>query len=268
MIKAVVFDMGGVIHTTYTDDALKLAFAADLLVYLEKRGLRIPDGPEAFMRRMEAGSRRRKAASEATLREASPEEAWADYHLAGYGLTREQLLPYAEEMAFMWNKRRSRDELRPEAADCMARLRARGIRLGIISNVLSRTKVPQTLAEYNLSGYFESVICSGVCGIRKPDAGIFRLSEATMGLSPDELAYVGDTFTRDVRGARNAGWRLAVRLRDDKPLPEITKREAALESADPAPDITIASLSELPDAIFKFNSECEAAYKFQKEVFV
>ncbi|MGW5866910.1 HAD family hydrolase [Streptomyces sp. NPDC055239] len=52
---------------------------------------------------------------------------------------------------------------------------------------------------------FESVLCAAELGVSKPAAEAFLAVCTTMGLAPDEVAYVGDQPEIDARGARDAG---------------------------------------------------------------
>lgn len=52
---------------------------------------------------------------------------------------------------------------------------------------------------------FESVLCAAELGVSKPAAEAFHAVCTTMGLAPEEIAYVGDQPEIDARGARDAG---------------------------------------------------------------
>jgi putative hydrolase of the HAD superfamily len=52
---------------------------------------------------------------------------------------------------------------------------------------------------------FEAVLCAAELGVSKPEAEAFLAVCTTMGLAPDEIAYVGDQPEIDARGARDAG---------------------------------------------------------------
>ncbi len=69
-----------------------------------------------------------------------------------------------------------------------------------------------------------------------------------MDLAPAELCYVGDTLSRDVRGTRNAGWRLAIRIFSASSA----KRDRGI--TDVAPDYHVESLLEIPEIIAKENA--------------
>jgi len=51
------------------------------------------------------------------------------------------------------------------------------------------------------------VFASSEIGWRKPAPEFFRVIEARLGLTPDELVFVGDDPELDVAAARRAGWR-------------------------------------------------------------
>ncbi len=52
---------------------------------------------------------------------------------------------------------------------------------------------------------FRDVIESAAVGVRKPDPAIFRLGIKSLGLAPEEVAVVGDSFRNDVVPARSIG---------------------------------------------------------------
>jgi putative hydrolase of the HAD superfamily len=93
--------------------------------------------------------------------------------------------------------------IRERTHEALGRLRAAGIRLGIVSN--SDGRVEQALTAAGLREYFDVVIDSGLVGIEKPDPAIFRAALDALGVAPEEALYVGDLYEVDVVGARAAG---------------------------------------------------------------
>jgi putative hydrolase of the HAD superfamily len=87
--------------------------------------------------------------------------------------------------------------------DALGRLRAAGLRLGIVSN--SDGRVDQALSAAGLREYFDVVIDSSVFGAEKPDPAIFLAALAALDVAPEEALYVGDLYDVDVIGARAAG---------------------------------------------------------------
>ncbi len=83
----------------------------------------------------------------------------------------------------------------PEVADVLASLRARGFRLGVISNFDRRLET--ILSGLDLRRFFECVILSSQAGADKPDPQIFRCGLEALGIAPGEAVHVGDDRARD-----------------------------------------------------------------------
>lgn len=88
-------------------------------------------------------------------------------------------------------------------AHALARLRAAGLRLGVVSN--SDGRVDDALEAAGLRSFFEIVIDSALVGVEKPDPAIFHAALDVLGLAPAQVLYVGDLYEVDVVGARAAG---------------------------------------------------------------
>ncbi|MDQ3136778.1 MAG: HAD-IA family hydrolase, partial [Gemmatimonadota bacterium] len=119
--------------------------------------------------------------------------------------------------------------------DALARLRAAGIRLGVVSN--SDGRVEEALKAAGLREYFDVIVDSTLTGVEKPDPAIFRPALDALGVRPHEALYVGDLHDVDVVGARAAG------------IP--AKLLAPAGAAAPAGCATIASLGALADDLLK-----------------
>jgi putative hydrolase of the HAD superfamily len=91
--------------------------------------------------------------------------------------------------------------------DTLPALRAlsRRFKLAVITNGDGRQQRAK-LDATGLSPFFSHVLVSGEVKVSKPDPAIFRLSEAALGLPPEDLAYIGDRLDVDVAGAKAAGW--------------------------------------------------------------
>ncbi|MFJ3495431.1 HAD family hydrolase [Streptomyces sp. NPDC086091] len=74
--------------------------------------------------------------------------------------------------------------------------------------VLSNSSLPvqdHKLRALGVHDRFESILCAVELGVSKPDAAAFLASCEALGLSPQEVAYVGDHPEIDGRGAADAG---------------------------------------------------------------
>lgn len=76
--------------------------------------------------------------------------------------------------------------------------------LGILSNGDAQSQKKKIHA-LNMDAYVDAVLVTGEYGIHKPDRRIFEIAAEKMGLPCNEIAYIGDTFHRDILGAMKAG---------------------------------------------------------------
>lgn len=245
MIRAVLFDLGGTLHTSSSPEGRDVWFARRLIERLGDYGISLEARPEELAARLHENSEVYKKWSEESLRELPSARIWSEYYLRDYDVSEAQLEPFAEELSFLYDYERVKVMRRPHLQEAMADLSKIPVRLGVISNIISTSVVPHFLQEYGIDRYMECVICSSTTGVRKPSADIFRAAERELGLKPEELAYVGDTISRDVRGVRNAGWRLMIQIRN----PSIAYRDKGLENSGFQPDYFIEDLTEIPGII-------------------
>jgi putative hydrolase of the HAD superfamily len=106
-------------------------------------------------------------------------------------------------------------ELFPDTEPALAALRARGLRLGIVSNFDGRlTGICQGLG---IADYFEAIVMSARAGSAKPDQRIFSVALRRMGVGPSDAIHVGDSESEDVNGAHAAGLR-AILVRRTSPV--------------------------------------------------
>jgi len=104
----------------------------------------------------------------------------------------------------------------------------------LVSNFYGNIRT--VLKEVGLGVFFKDIVESAEVGIRKPDPRIFEMGVQRLGLRPDEVVVVGDSFRKDVVPAKEAGCH-AVWLKG-----EPWKQEAVDETV---PDRIIYSLKEL-----------------------
>ena len=94
-------------------------------------------------------------------------------------------------------------ELYPDSVPTLERARERGLRLALLSNLAAPYKRP--VYDFELDARFDAVVFSCDVGLAKPDARIYELVSARLGLATEALVMIGDTRRDDVRGARAAG---------------------------------------------------------------
>jgi putative hydrolase of the HAD superfamily len=115
----------------------------------------------------------------------------------------------------------------PEVPAALARLRAAGARLAVVSNwdislhdVLERTE---------LRALVDTVVISAELGVGKPDPAIFRAALDRLGATAPDAMHVGDSVEHDVEGARAAGLRAVLVARDGADAPEGVRVVASLD---------------------------------------
>jgi putative hydrolase of the HAD superfamily len=91
----------------------------------------------------------------------------------------------------------------PGVPEALARLRASGLRLAVVSNANGTVKALFT--ELGLASSFDVLVDSFVEGVEKPDPEIFRRALSRLGASASRALHVGDFYHLDVVGARAAG---------------------------------------------------------------
>jgi 2-haloalkanoic acid dehalogenase type II len=89
--------------------------------------------------------------------------------------------------------------------ETLAELRARGLHLGIVSNIDDDQFEP-LWEQIGLGEYFDATTTSEEARSCKPDAGIYRHALAKApGVSAEQVVFVGDSPSHDVVGARRLG---------------------------------------------------------------
>jgi putative hydrolase of the HAD superfamily len=92
---------------------------------------------------------------------------------------------------------------RDGAVDTLVELRRRGYLLAMIS--VCSEEVPELWSETRFHGLFDAEVFSATCGHMKPDAEIYLLATAQLGVEPAECLYVGDGANDELAGAERVG---------------------------------------------------------------
>jgi len=94
---------------------------------------------------------------------------------------------------------RAYDDVEP----AFRRLKARGLKLGLISNWDAR--LIGLMDGLGLAPLLDTIVSSADVGLHKPDPRIFELACSRLGVTPAESAHIGDHQYADVLGARSVG---------------------------------------------------------------
>jgi putative hydrolase of the HAD superfamily len=93
--------------------------------------------------------------------------------------------------------------LAPGALELLEALRRADLRVGIVSNW--STALPKLVDGLGLGALVDVVVTSALEGVEKPDPEIFARALARIGGRAETGVHAGDSYERDVLGARTAG---------------------------------------------------------------
>ena len=123
----------------------------------------------------------------------------------------------------------------PQAAEVLRALKARGLRVGLLSN----THWPREFHEHfldrdGLAGFIDVRLYTSELPRSKPHPTAFRAALQAVGeVAPHRAVFVGDRLYDDIHGAKSAGLKAVLRVNPGVP------------GYDVEPDATITSLPEL-----------------------
>ena len=136
----------------------------------------------------------------------------------GVELTDEELHRFLAAEHEAWAPAR---RLGPDTHALLDGLRARGLRLGLVSNAFDPGwLLRRDLAEMGLDERLDVAVFSSEVGMRKPHPSIFEAALAELDVAPERVLFVGDRRYEDVRGSKELGMRAVQALwyrADDDP---------------------------------------------------
>ena len=119
----------------------------------------------------------------------------------------------------------------PGTLEALDRLRAAGLRLGVVSN--SDGRVEEALRAAGIDDRFDVILDSALVGVEKPDPAIFRAALTALDVGPEEALFVGDVYGVDVVGARAAGIEAVLLVADaSEPGPACRRVDSLVALAD------------------------------------
>lgn len=142
----------------------------------------------------------------------------------------------ADESASRYNRYRKKYfSVFPGAVEALRALKARGLKLGIVTNGFSETH-REKIALLQIGEYFDAIFIADEVGMVKPDPLLFAHACTTLGSAPARSAMVGDRYDRDVRGALDAGlYAVWMNVRNER-----------VPAGAPLPDAVCATICEVP----------------------
>ena len=141
----------------------------------------------------------------------------------------------ARRAAHAYNTSRSEVlALSPGALDVLTALRARGCKLGLVTNGFAATHHDK-IDRLGLRDRMDAFFIADEVGMVKPNPALFRHAVEALGSTPERSAMVGDRYARDVVGAHAAG--LFTVLLDVHAIP--------IPDGAPKPDAVVATIADV-----------------------
>lgn len=195
-IRAVLFDAGNILYTRPRRKSVYDAFFTDL-------GLPAPDlsTPEmkALKRESHAGN--------------ISEDAYYDAVMTRLGVTESEDLATGRKA---FREAMLDFEFTDGVAPTLHRLKAQGVKLGIVTNTYNATR--EKLGWFKTIGIeqiWDSFATSCELNIVKPDPGIYMAALDPLEIAPDEAAFVGHA-QHELDGAKRLGMTTVAFNRDDE----------------------------------------------------
>lgn len=112
----------------------------------------------------------------------------------------------------------------------------------LVTNFYGNMEV--VLEEFGLNGIFKSIVESSIVGIRKPDPRLFALGTESLGMAPEDIVVIGDSYKKDIFPATTLGCKTVW-------IKNVCWEEEHI-TADHEPTFIINDISELPIVMEKF----------------
>ena len=119
-------------------------------------------------------------------------------------LTKNEIIMAAQEHE-VW-KSKVLSFVEPQIFEMLGTIRARGLKVGIISNALPEEVLAWQFCP--LQDLVDPVVFSCSVGVMKPDRAIFELACSRMCVQPSEAYFVGDGGYDELQGAVSVGMRV------------------------------------------------------------
>ena len=196
--KAVFFDLGGTLRIALLEEPW--------MRHARRKMAEIAGSPvpyEEFYQMIEERYEPYRKWALGENKESNDEELWCKWLLPDYDQAR--IRQVCHELSYQYRQCKGRRVVVDGGVEVIKGLHERGYKLGIISNLIGENEVPDWLEEDGLDRYFDTVILSSVCGMRKPCFEIYQLAAREMGVELSECVSVADNIKRDIPGAKKAG---------------------------------------------------------------
>jgi putative hydrolase of the HAD superfamily len=200
VLEAVLFDWGDTLMEFVYDETLLDAGHRAGLAAIGRDGLPDEDALTAHFRERYAPLFWVPGAIEEIEYPGLVRECLGDF---GLEVTDEELDRFLEAEHAAWEPSRL---LGSTAHALLDALRARGLKLGLVSNAFDpEWLLLRDLEQMGLTERLDVAVFSSAVGLRKPHRVIFEKALGELGVAPERALFVGDRLYEDVRGAGELG---------------------------------------------------------------
>ena len=238
-IKVIFFDMGGTLEHLHYDDKMRLVATERFLRLLKQYGFNLNLSIEEFYQLLISSLDNYNSWATKNKVEIKAADFWNKYVFSNMHVSPQEISRIAELLTFFIETNFYHRQMRKEVPQLLRKIKKMGLKIGCISNTLSTMQVPYCLQKYGIIDYFEIIVLSCIYGRRKPDPRIFQYAAELVRENPRQCIYVGDTISRDIIGAKNAGYKLSFLI------PSFVTKRTDLGSEKIQPDSIIYNLEEL-----------------------
>jgi putative hydrolase of the HAD superfamily len=210
-IEAILLDTGNTMRTVSKDPAFQYGARKQIVELIGTK-----DSPDKFCDRLDERYEAYKKWAKENHVQASEKVLWTRWMLPDFPV--EKLTPLIGKLTRLWIDQGGHRIPRPDVKPTVIELNKRGYILGIIANTISETEIPNWLETDGLKQYFKAIVLSSKLGIRKPNPEVYLEAARQAGVEPARCAYVGDNPSRDIQGARLAGYGVVVILLESATL--------------------------------------------------
>jgi len=150
-----------------------------------------------------------------------------------------------QQFSWLWYEPLSKlGRAEPDIKQTLAKLKAMGLKLGIVSNTfVNGHSIERHLEQVGIFEFFPVRLYSYEFDFRKPNKQLFRIAAERIGESPEHIAYVGDRIDKDIIPAMRLGM-----------TPILKAAYTNAGKVPPPGNWRITHISELPDLIQEINA--------------
>lgn len=217
MIKAVLIDFGHTLVKQRTEEELLLKRGVRRLAnYLKMKGYPLP--VDQFERVEKASRNEADRFREKTLIEVKALNRMTVL-LNRFGVPVSPDDELAQKALLLFYEPIVKDmRLYPDSIRFLRALKKEGYKLALVSNAANDIAVKEAAKRLGVAKFFDTLVISSQVEIRKPGLAIFMRALKDLNVKPSEAAFIGDSMSKDVIGAKKVPMKTILIIRQSKKI--------------------------------------------------